>query len=788
MVAHAAMVNIMQRNSSVAIIVAATMMICGIEPSLAQSGLWPPILSPPHSGNDAPSASAVLLPGKRLTVNAVAVDAQDNVYLAGSGDARDVPGLDRGFDATPDGGDAFIAKLDRNGTPVWATYLGGTDQRSGGRVSFLIPDVANAIAIDAVGQVYVAGTTSASNFPVVGGFQASRAGAQDAFIAKLSADGRRLLYSSYVGAAGDETSAHGIAAGVAGDLWVAISSTSRRMTTTRDLSNGIGRVAVLKLNPAGLPVWSARLPVTEPGGFAVDDSGRAYISGLRCESRPSCAHQLLRLDPSGSALRTTAIPDRNANVYRSTLALLPMGRAAFAGVAFDPLPERNGWSSKACLSPMSCGDAFVAVVGDSGELETASYLGLGESEPRITSDLTGRITVAVRTSRPGLPVMRPLVDHHVDGPVYVSRDRGGSWRVEGGQTMPSRGINDLVFNPSRNSVYAVETGARILESTDELSAWRVDSELAWYRVAVDSRQTSIRYGISGDHVYRHDDGATEWRLVSRSTSGTYRRTVVVSPHDSSVWIAGNAGVAMSADGGQTWIDRSAGLPNLGGTTSTVEDVTFDPTRAGMVYALTQVGPHRTSDNGVSWQRIETGLSPAPSVKAMAFDRLVANTIYLATLSGLLRSADNGQTWSPKIAGIAMTVVRTDQMKRHVVYAGGVDPEGRPAFYRSIDHGENWHRSSAGLDMRHEPSRLVVDPRDSLTLYLSSARQGTVPYIVRLQPGVDGRYVPEFATYLGSGDIRSMTSTLSGSVVAAMNHSWPATDINQQQIVTLRIAP
>ncbi|MEO8677544.1 MAG: hypothetical protein ABI665_00770 [Vicinamibacterales bacterium] len=778
----------MLRNTGIAIVVAATMMIYGIEPGIAQSGLWPPILSPSPSANDAPAASAVLLPGKRLAVNAVAVDAQDNIYVAGSGDAHDVPGLDRGFDATPDGGDAFVAKLDRNGTVVWATYLGGTDQRSAGRVAFLIPDVANAIAIDAAGQVYVAGTTSASNFPVIGGFQASRAGPQDAFIAKLSADGRRLLYSSYLGAVGDATSAHGIAVGAAGDLWVAAWSTSGRMTTTRDLSNGNGRVTVIKLNPAGAPVWSARLPLTEPGGFAVDDSGRAYLSGPRCESRPSCAHQLLRLDPSGSSLRTTAIPDRNADVSQSALALLPMGRAAFTSVAFDPLPERNGWSPKACLSPISCGDAFVAIVGDSGEPEIVSYLGIGEREPRITSDLSGRITVSVQTSRPGLPVMRALLDHHVDGPVYASRDRGGSWRVEGGQTMPSRGINDLVFNPSRNSVYAVETGARLLESTDELAAWRVDSEFDWYRVAVDTRQPSIRYGISGDHVYRHDDGAAQWRLVSRSASGTYRRTVVVSPHDSSVWIAGNAGVAMSPDGGQTWFDRSAGLPNLQGTTSTVDDVAFDPSRAGIVYALTQAGLYRTPDNGLSWQRIETGLSPAPFVKAMAFDPLAANTIYLATLSGLLRSADNGQTWSPKIAGTAMTVVRTDHMKRHIVYAGGVDADGRPAFFRSIDHGENWHRSSAGLDLRYAPSRLVVDPRDSLSLYLSSTNQATAPYIVRLRPGVAGGYAPEFASYLGSGEIRSMATTPSGTVVVAMNHSWPASVIDQQQIVTLRIAP
>ena len=86
--------------------------------------------------------------------------------------------------------------------------------------------------------------------------------------------------------------------------------------------------------------------------------------------------------------------------------------------------------------------------------------------------------------------------------------------------------------------------------------------------------------------------------------------------------------------------------------------------------------------------------------------------------------------------------------------------------------------------------MVVDPRDSLTLYLGSSGHQAVPYIQRLQlnPATPFSPVPEFASYLGHGSISAMAGTLSGGLVAAINHAWPMTAATEQQIVTVRIAP
>jgi hypothetical protein len=75
--------------------------------------------------------------------------------------------------------DAFVTKFDASGGVEFSTYLGGTGYDSGRRV-----------AIDATGAVIVAGVTSSTDFPTQGALQATNAGGEDAFIARIEADPR----------------------------------------------------------------------------------------------------------------------------------------------------------------------------------------------------------------------------------------------------------------------------------------------------------------------------------------------------------------------------------------------------------------------------------------------------------------------------------------------------------------------------------------------------------------------------------------------------------------------
>ena len=89
------------------------------------------------------------------------------------------------------GTDAFITKFTTAGQVLFSTFLGGraTSMRA-------------QLPIGSNGNIYVAGGTFSTNFPVAGAFQASSGGAQDAFVTQLSGSGSPIFFSSYLGGSG----------------------------------------------------------------------------------------------------------------------------------------------------------------------------------------------------------------------------------------------------------------------------------------------------------------------------------------------------------------------------------------------------------------------------------------------------------------------------------------------------------------------------------------------------------------------------------------------------------
>ena len=126
----------------------------------------------------------------------IAVDATGAAFVGGWTASTDFPTVSP-IQREPRGQkDAFVTKLDPTGSRlVYATRLGGN-----------LDDAINAIAIDDVGAAYVAGETYSADFPVKAAFQPVKAGARlinsstgSAFVAKLSASGSALAYSSFLG-------------------------------------------------------------------------------------------------------------------------------------------------------------------------------------------------------------------------------------------------------------------------------------------------------------------------------------------------------------------------------------------------------------------------------------------------------------------------------------------------------------------------------------------------------------------------------------------------------------
>ncbi|MBW1855721.1 MAG: SBBP repeat-containing protein, partial [Deltaproteobacteria bacterium] len=125
----------------------------------------------------------------------VIVDSEGEAYVAGYTDSIDFPtknpiqGINAGHY------DAFITKINASGTAlIYSTYLGGSGHES-------YP----YIAVDSGGAVYVTGNTRSVDFPTKNPIQESNAGGyNDAFITKIDASGKELIYSSYLGGSAED--------------------------------------------------------------------------------------------------------------------------------------------------------------------------------------------------------------------------------------------------------------------------------------------------------------------------------------------------------------------------------------------------------------------------------------------------------------------------------------------------------------------------------------------------------------------------------------------------------
>jgi len=151
--------------------------------------------------------------------NSIAVDATGAAYVTGKTDTRDFPTTVGALDTTS-GCCGFVTKLNSTGSVlVYSTFLKGA--------------AGFGIAVDTVGSAYITGD-SFGGFPTTpGAFQPSAAGGDDAFVAKLNADGTGLIYSSYLaGSGGDRGS--GIAVDASCNAYVTGATASTNFPTTTE--------------------------------------------------------------------------------------------------------------------------------------------------------------------------------------------------------------------------------------------------------------------------------------------------------------------------------------------------------------------------------------------------------------------------------------------------------------------------------------------------------------------------------------------------------------------------
>ncbi|GMQ81183.1 MAG: hypothetical protein BMS9Abin05_0614 [Rhodothermia bacterium] len=213
-------------------------------------------------------------------IGGLEVDDSDNVYIVGNTSSTNFPTLNA-VQATNNGfGEVVVAKFAPDGTLLFSTYLGGAGR-----------DVGWGLDLDSGGNIWLTGLSDSADFPTTpDALNGSPLGGRDAFVSKLAGDGTAVLYSTYLGGAGDE-SGNGISIDSADDVFVAGETTSTDFTGV--LSAGSTAAFVTKLINDGVsPLVPAGICTADGSGFdsasdlAVDEFF-AYFGGQASAGLPT---------------------------------------------------------------------------------------------------------------------------------------------------------------------------------------------------------------------------------------------------------------------------------------------------------------------------------------------------------------------------------------------------------------------------------------------------------------------------------------------------------------------
>ncbi len=296
-------------------------------------------------------------------IGRIFVDKDCNLYI--TGDSQNNWGSPiRPFSGNTSNYDAFVAKLDSSGNLIWNTFLGS-----------LYEDHGCGIALDSIGNIYVAGSSSASwGFPVQ-----SFSGDGDIFIAKLDRNGN-LIWNSFLGATGLNYGTR-IALDNNDNIYISGLSTSSWGSPIRAYS-GSGYLdydaCVAKLDSSGNLIWNTFLGTTKNdycNGMSMDKSGNIYVTG---ESHLNWGDPIRSF--SGASNAFVAKLDNNGNLIWNTF----LGSSTDYGIDISFDGNNNviyvtGESWASWGSPISaylgfC-DAFVAKLDNNGRLIWNTFVG-----------------------------------------------------------------------------------------------------------------------------------------------------------------------------------------------------------------------------------------------------------------------------------------------------------------------------------------------------------------------------------------------------------------------------
>lgn len=195
--------------------------------------------------------------------------------------------------------------------------------------------------------------------------------------------------------------------------------------------------------------------------------------------------------------------------------------------------------------------------------------------------------------------------------VFRSTDRGLSWN-----RVLSINVEDILFVPGTNTVYAGLIGSGVWRSGDGGATWTsvstgLNAAGTRLRLAMAPSDSNTLYALIGQRLYRTSNGGTSWTQTNgASCEGQcgYNLTLAVHPTNPSTVLIGTIRHHRSTDGGATL----AAMTATWGTSQKVHQdthvVRYSPANPNRFWVGTDGGLWRTDDGGLSYVNMNANLN------------------------------------------------------------------------------------------------------------------------------------------------------------------------------------
>lgn len=262
-----------------------------------------------------------------------------------------------------------------------------------------------------------------------------------------------------------------------------------------------------------------------------------------------------------------------------------------------------------------------------------------------------------------------------------------------GPAIMSGRIADVAVHPMDNSTWYVAVGSGGVWKTDNAgTTWKPifdgqnsysigcvtldpgNPNTVWVGTGENVGGRHVGYG---DGIYKSEDGGSSWVNMGLKESHHISKIIVHPENSEIIWVAaqgplwykgGERGLYKTTDGGKTW-SKTLGDDEWIGVT----DIVIDPRDPDRLYAATWQrhrniaaymgggpgsGIHRSSDGGMTWEKLKKGLPGSNMGKiGLAISPQKPDILYAAIeldrrTGGVYKSTDRGASWEKQSSAVS----------------------------------------------------------------------------------------------------------------------------------------